>query len=110
MLFRTDDGLAMTALEVMDRLFNCHEGGLELEDHMECVRGKRRNGELFWIDVNLSLVDRSDGSQIVILLCRDATKRIQIQKQLELNEQRYRSIFEQSLDGIFVVHNHHTLR
>lgn len=106
-LFRDEKGSTLTGPQIMDKFFNCHEGSLEDEATMDCIRGKRRNGELFWVEVNLSHVERVDGSSIIILVCRDATNRIETQKQLELNELRFRSIFEASLDGIFVVQNHH---
>jgi PAS domain S-box-containing protein len=106
-LFRDEVGDPISSAMIMHKLFNCHEGGLEDEHFMDCIRGKRRNGDLFWVEVNINHVDRADGSSIVILVCRDATDRIETKRLLELNELRFRSMFEASLDGIIVAQNHY---
>jgi len=74
---------------------------------LENLRGKRRSGELFWIDGSVTRLDRMDGSTIAMFLIRDVTTRMELQNDLKLNESRYRSIFEQSFDGIIVVQNYH---
>lgn len=108
-LFRDEDGSPLSGSEIMNKLFFCNESDMENGESIECVKGKRRNGDLFWVEVNISHVARADGSHITILVCRDATQRIETQRQLELNELRFRSMFEASLDGIFVVQNHYIM-
>lgn len=105
-LFRGEHGQILSSTEIMNKFFNCQEGCLIDDEVMHCVRGRRRNGESFWIEVNLSHVERADGTSIVILICRDSTRRIEIQHQLEANELRLRSMFENSFDGILVIQNH----
>jgi PAS domain S-box-containing protein len=108
-LFRDEDGGMMTGEQVMHKFFFCHEGSLEDAHHMDCIRGLRRTGELFWVEVNINNVERADGTTIVILVCRDATNRIETQRELKLNELRFRSMFEASLDGIIVSYNHYVV-
>jgi PAS domain S-box-containing protein len=78
-----------------------------VDDPLENLRGKRKTGELFWIDGSVTRLDRMDGTTIAMLLVRDVTTRMELQNDLKLNESRYRSIFEQSFDGIIVVQNYH---
>lgn len=73
---------------------------------LDSLRGKRKTGELFWIDGSISFLERTDGSILSMILIRDVSDAIQMQQELASNEVRYRSIFEQSFDGILVVQNY----
>lgn len=77
-----------------------------MQTPLEGLRGKRKNGELFWIDGSISHMERTDGTRISMLLIRDVSEAVQMNKDLILNEMRYRSVFEQSFDGIVVVQNY----
>lgn len=98
-LFRLVNGRSIDLAGIQDAFLN------KLMDDQVDMKGKMKNGELFWVDGNLSYFDRADGNISIIFLVKDVTERVEIQRELKNNEQRYRRIFEQSFDGIFVVQN-----
>lgn len=108
-LFRRISGGEVTIDEIWNLFNEAHEEFTELDDPIEYLRGKRRSGELFWVDGNITRLERTDGTSIIMLLVRDVTNRVEEQRQTKLNEMRYRSIFEQSFDGIFVVNNYYVV-
>ena len=108
MLFKGEDGAAMTFDAIIEAFAeNVNHPNPLLEVPMEYMRGKKKNGKLFWVDGDVTIIDRLDGSKKVMFLSRDVTTRVEIQRELEQNEIRYRSIFEQSFDAILVVQNHY---
>ncbi len=111
LLFRNNDGSPITFAEMINEMTSSQDvnDSFDLDNPLECLRGKRRNGDLFWVDVHMSRLARTDGTVAFMLLARDATKRMDIQRMLQLNEERYRSVFENSFDGIFVVNNHYVV-
>jgi PAS domain S-box-containing protein len=108
-LFRKigEPALSMDAIVAVFTDFHPLSTDAIVDAPIEVLRGKRRNGELFYIDGSVTRLDRLDGSSIAMLLVRDVTTRVELQNDLKLNESRYRSIFEQSFDGIVVVQNYH---
>lgn len=110
LLFRGADG-ALLDLESIINAFaaNVNQPNPLLETPMEYMRGKKKNGKLFWVDGDVTIIDRLDGSKKVMILSRDVTMRVDIQRELEQNELRYRSIFETSWDAILVVQNHYII-
>lgn len=108
-LFRNNDGSHIefdALLQVMMSSQDVNDS-FDLDSPLDSLRGKRRSGELFWVDVHLSSLQRFDGSLQYMLLARDTTTRVETLRMLKINEERYRSIFEYSFDGILVVSNHH---
>lgn len=67
------------------------------------LRGRRLNGELFWIRPSITRLDWSDKTSSLLLLIGDVTGIVQARSESRLAERRYRSIFESSFDGILVV-------
>jgi PAS domain S-box-containing protein len=106
-LFRGSDGSLMD-LEAIINAFttNLSHPNPLLEVPLETMRGKKNNGRLFWVDGDVTIIDRLDGSKKIMFLSRDVTTRVETLRELEQNELRYRSIFEQSFDAILVVKNH----
>jgi PAS domain S-box-containing protein len=102
-LFRDDLGNEMSSASIMNRFLFCREGSLELEETMQCVRGHRQNGSLFWVEINISHVYRTTSDPITLLLCRDASRRLDTKQQLELKDLKFSNIFEFSNDSILVV-------
>lgn len=103
-LFRDQTGKKKTNDEIIDCL-NAEPSELDSMTRIECVRGRRRSGESFYVDGDLTFLERQDGTTIVMILIKDITTRVELQKQLQLSETRYRGIFESSFDGILVVQN-----
>jgi PAS domain S-box-containing protein len=85
------------------------DGSEQYNEHIEQIRGKQKNGNLIWVDGNVSQFERQDGSILMLLLIKDVSKIMAVQQLLLENESRYRGIFEQSFDGIMVVDNHHVV-
>lgn len=85
------------------------DGSEQYNEHIEQIRGKQKNGNLIWVDGNVSQFERQDGSSLMLLLIKDVSKIMAVQQLLLENESRYRGIFEQSFDGIMVVDNHHVV-
>lgn len=106
-LFRGADGSQMGLNAIIDAFTSDveHTNPL-LEIPIEYMRGKRNNGRLFWVDGAVTIIDRLDGTQKIMFLSRDVTTKVDTLRELEQNELRYRSIFEQSFDAILVVKNH----
>ena len=105
-LFRKNNGSPSkfpAMVEAMQTSQNIHDS-FDLDNPLDCLRGKRRNGELFWVDVHMNYMNRADG-QYIMLIARDATNRVETLKLLELNERRYRGVFERSFDGIMIIAN-----
>lgn len=102
-LFKGEHGEDITVDDFLKCAVYCNETIYEVSA-MECVRGKRRNGETFWVEVSAKPLPRT-ASTAVVILCRDATTRIELTKRLEENESKFRSIFDASMDGIVVVAN-----
>lgn len=85
-----------------------HKGYLEELKYFPRVgvtKGRRNNGELFYVAGDITYLERQDGSTIVMVLVRDITTRVELQKQLNVSEKNYRNIFESNFDGIIVVCN-----
>ena len=103
LLFRDDEGLEMGIDQFIEKSQYCNETVYEVSA-MDCVRGKRKNGEIFWVEISTRPLVRVNETAMVVL-CRDATKRIELTRRIEDNEAKFRAIFESSADGIVVVEN-----
>lgn len=106
-LFRMIGGAALDAETIWNVFNDPYFDRSDIEDPIEHMRGKKKNGEVFWVDGNITRLEKVDGSSIIMLLVRDVTNSVTTRNQIKANETRYRSIFEQSFDGIFVVKNFH---
>ncbi|MBD3337535.1 MAG: PAS domain S-box protein [Candidatus Lokiarchaeota archaeon] len=65
-------------------------------------KAKRKDGSLFWIEVNLKQVNLG-GNFYILATCRDTTKRKKAQKLLKESEDLFRKIAEQTLIGFAVI-------
>ncbi|MCX7141424.1 MAG: PAS domain S-box protein [Proteobacteria bacterium] len=66
------------------------------------LSGVRAGGQEFPIDASISQV-RLRGEGLTIVILRDITERKQVEAALRENEQRYRTLFSQAMDGILLL-------
>jgi PAS domain S-box-containing protein len=66
------------------------------------LTGVRAGGEEFPIDASASQV-RLHGAGLFIVILRDITERKRVEAALRENEQRYRTLFSQAMDGILLL-------
>jgi PAS domain S-box-containing protein len=65
-------------------------------------RGKRKNGELFWIETNLKRAT-INGNECIIAVVRDITERKRGEMALSESERRYRFLFDGSPAGSVII-------
>ncbi|MFA6954266.1 MAG: PAS domain S-box protein [Thermoanaerobaculia bacterium] len=65
-------------------------------------RTKRRDGTLFWSEVNLRRATIG-GHERVLVVVRDITERVRAIEGLQESERRYRTLFESATDAVLVV-------
>lgn len=73
------------------------------------INGRKTDAEQFNVECSITTLERSDGSTVLMFLVRDITTRVEIQKQLQLSEIKYRSAFENAYDGLMIVQNFHVV-
>lgn len=64
-------------------------------------RAKRRNGEHFWMEVNLKRV-RIGGEDRILAFVRDNTERKEAELKVEESERKFRAIFEEAGNAILI--------
>ncbi len=62
---------------------------------------RRKSGELFWGVVSAVVIEL-DGTSCLFIFTRDITERKRAEAALRVGEERYRSVFQTSLDGISI--------
>ena len=72
------------------------------------LTGVRADGAEFPIDASASQV-QLHGTGLFIVILRDVTERKQVEAALRANEQRYRTLFSQAMDGILLLDTQGTL-
>lgn len=65
------------------------------------VTGKKQNGNKFYIELSLSLSDDDK----IFMIFRDITKRKNNEKNVKVNESKYKSLLENLQEGVFYVDN-----
>jgi len=77
---------------------------MDISEEEHDLSGKRKDNSSFPIKINHTKLDRSDGSSIILLAIRDISE-IPCEPCSDAHEKMkcYRSIFEESFDGILVV-------
>ncbi len=71
---------------------------------------RRKDGTLYWESAVISPVTDPEGRVTQILsLKQDITDQVEAREQLERNEQRFRSVVENSNDGLYVLSGNHFL-
>lgn len=60
---------------------------------------KKLNGETAWISFDMALIDLR-GKKMLITIIQDITERKKVLQQLKESENKYRTLFESSIDGI----------
>ena len=63
---------------------------------------KHRTGDLFWCEVNMRIASIG-GSDRVLVVVRDITRRKRVEEKLHESERRYRMLFETAGDAIFLL-------
>ncbi|HEX2739240.1 MAG TPA: PAS domain S-box protein, partial [Rubrobacter sp.] len=67
------------------------------------MRLKRRDGETFWAEISATPYTNASGEVVGTLgALTDITERKRTERSLEESEQRFRQLFEQSVDALFV--------
>lgn len=69
--------------------------------YKQTLRHLNKQGQIFWVDVHAHMMDYQ-GRQAIFALVIDVTQKIKIQKEIAESEAKYRSFFENSIDGIFI--------
>ena len=75
---------------------------MDISDEEHDLSGLRHGGQEFPIEINHTRLDRSDGSSIILLIIRDTSPCepcVQVREKMKF----YKSIFEESFDGILIV-------
>lgn len=83
--------------EALDRIVQAAEGRPQLFEWM----AKRKDGHLFWVEVNMRLADIG-GVDRVLVVVRDITERKRAEEALRESEERFRSLSDSSLEGIMI--------
>lgn len=65
------------------------------------VKHKKKNGEIILVDITAHNLNYK-GKKSSLVLINDVTEKIRIQKAIAESEAKYRSFFENSIDGIFI--------
>lgn len=69
-------------------------------------RSKNKDGKLFWTEVNMRLAV-IDGKERIIVVVRDINARKEAEAALQESEQRFRLLFENANDAIFMMSSGH---
>lgn len=76
---------------------------LELEEH-------RKDGSTLWVDINISFLRDKDGKATgVFTVARDITDRKRMEKSLQESEEKYRNLFENATEAIFVIQDYNVV-
>lgn len=62
----------------------------------------KKNGQLMWLKIHLTLVSIS-GTRQIMAVVHDITRERQLQKALEASEKRFKAIFEEFSDGLMII-------
>jgi diguanylate cyclase (GGDEF)-like protein/PAS domain S-box-containing protein len=76
------------------------ERGERAPDHYT-FKGLRKNGEAIFVEVSAATL-RYNGQTLSVMYLRDITKRTCWEKELRESEKKYRTLFENSMDAIYV--------
>jgi two-component system, cell cycle sensor histidine kinase and response regulator CckA len=75
----------------------------ETESYRFAKRYIRKNGEVLWADVSVSPVRGPDGSHVAnVGVIADITERKRAEEAILASEEKYRTLFEESFDGLFI--------
>jgi two-component system, cell cycle sensor histidine kinase and response regulator CckA len=75
--------------------------GGEMRDFVTVKRYRRKDGTILWARMSASLVGDPDGNPLqVVCIVEDITERLRVETELRRSEQRYRSIVENTHEGI----------
>lgn len=69
------------------------------------LKGKKYNSDTFHVECSVATMKRQDGSVINMILIKDVSTRVEIQKQLHVYDSRYREAFDNLYDALFIVKN-----
>ncbi len=87
--------------EYVDKCINKLEKGEKIACYI--AKRLRKDGKEIYVSVKLSPIKNSNGAITgVSIIVRDITKRKTIENALKESEEKYRSIFENSMDAIFL--------
>ena len=75
----------------------------ELRDHAEEVRIRRKDGSQAWINLTLSPIYSSEGTEYFIGVIEDISERKRTEEALSRSETLYRIVIEQAAENIFLV-------
>ena len=75
----------------------------ELRDYAEEIRIRRKDGSQAWINLTLSPIYSSEGTEYFIGVIEDITERKRAEEALSRSEILYRTVIEQTAENIFLV-------
>ena len=64
---------------------------------------KHKSGRLFWVEVSMNRTIIEDENRLVVVV-RDITERKRMESELKISEEKYRTLFENANDAIFLMH------
>ncbi len=105
------EGMAMSSLFTLDGSPVAGWSDLEAalrggHDSSGRLRATREDGTTFPVDVSTTMLDRSDGTHVVLMLVRDTSEVVGLRELAEARSKHFRVLFDLSSDGILVVQDH----
>jgi PAS domain S-box-containing protein/putative nucleotidyltransferase with HDIG domain len=106
--------LNLNSLLSEDQIPKAHETMKELkcygqQSRLTEYRLKRKDGQHIWVETEATLLYRGGKPYAVQGIARDITERKKAMEALEENEEKYRTLVEQSLQGIVIVQDFHVI-
>ncbi|MGO9118290.1 MAG: PAS domain S-box protein [Desulfomonilaceae bacterium] len=92
---------------VLDRHKQRVKGALEHASEYQ-FRLLRKDGNPLWVELGVTLIEW-EGRPATLNVLRDVTERMQAEEDLRKSEEKYRTLFEDSLDALFMVTEDGTL-
>ena len=89
--------------EVRPEIINILENKGEIKDFS--VKLKKKNGEIINCEFNTKVKKDEKGNKIFYGFIRDITKRKKIEDKIRESEEKYRALFENASDSIFLLEN-----
>ena len=87
----------------LDKCLNAFEQGWEKGESNIQARFKDTNNEYHWLDVRGKKIYDQKGEEKVLIVSRDISDRREYEQKLKVSEEKYRSLIENSLEGVWAI-------